>query len=116
MFEGETISTVGPTHVPAKCPDCGDELIPKPLGSGRLAYIGTWCHCGPYSRESDYYPSRAWAELAMKHKAWFRTGQPIWNATLAQIRFLSALDLVQHSGEDEAETLKALEADLSSLS
>lgn len=61
MMNGETISSGGPDT----CSDCG--ITPK-LGvycSGAGYYIGTYCNCGPYSRESDYYRTAAEAEADM---------------------------------------------------
>lgn len=58
---GETISD----GAAPRCEDCG--RMPKLdvyLSAGY--YIGTYCNCGPYTRESGYYPTRelAQAELA----------------------------------------------------
>jgi len=50
---GETIAT-GASDV---CPDCEVELELQVLRSAAGHYIGTQCGCGPYSRESGYYPS-----------------------------------------------------------
>lgn len=49
------------------CPTCGG--IPKVAvyRSGHGFYVGSWCRCGPYSRESGYYPSREGAEVALTH-------------------------------------------------
>ena len=62
MMPGETIASgASPT-----CRDCG--VTPK-LGvyqSPAGYYIGTFCDCGPYSRESEYYKTREAAEKAMK--------------------------------------------------
>ena len=33
--------------------------------SGAGFYVGTSCQCGPYSRESGYYPTREGAEKAL---------------------------------------------------
>ncbi len=33
--------------------------------SGAGFYIGTYCHCGPYTRESRYYPTREIAQAAL---------------------------------------------------
>ena len=62
MMQGETISSGGY----ATCPDC--KITPN-LGvycSGAGYYIGTYCHCGPYSRESGYYRTAAEAEADMQ--------------------------------------------------
>jgi uncharacterized radical SAM superfamily Fe-S cluster-containing enzyme len=44
------------------CPDCKTVLNPKVLHSNAGFYIGTWCKCGPYSRESCYFKTRKEAE------------------------------------------------------
>lgn len=49
---GETLTT----GAIALCPDCGVDAFER-LGvysSGAGAYIGSFCDCGPYSRESIY--------------------------------------------------------------
>lgn len=61
MMQGETITSGGADT----CTDCG--ITPK-LGvyvSGAGYYIGTYCNCGPYSRESGYYRTHAAAEADM---------------------------------------------------
>jgi hypothetical protein len=58
MFPGETIHS-GASN---KCPDCGSELKPEVMKSPAGYYIGTWCCCGPYSRESHYYRTREEAQ------------------------------------------------------
>ena len=35
-------------------------------------YIGTWCGCGPYSRESGYYRTREDAERAFRDEGYER--------------------------------------------
>ena len=52
-------------HIGSTCEDCGIHLEAKVLRSGAGYYIGTFCDCGPYSRESGYYPSREAAEKAL---------------------------------------------------
>ena len=42
---------------PAECPDCQAALEFKVMCSAAGHYIGTGCCCGPYSRESGYYPN-----------------------------------------------------------
>ena len=61
MLPGETISS-GASDT---CEDCGVKLELQVLRSAAGYYIGAICDCGPYSRESDYYPSREKAELAL---------------------------------------------------
>ena len=48
-------------------PDC--QAMPRLAvqRSGAGFYIGTWCLCGPYSRESGYYPTREAALEAGAH-------------------------------------------------
>jgi hypothetical protein len=41
-------------HAFKTCEDCGEVLTPKVLKTCAF-YIGTFCLCGPYSRESLYY-------------------------------------------------------------
>jgi hypothetical protein len=58
---GETIrSGADPT-----CEDCGVTVTLQVCSSNAGYYLGTWCNCGPYSRESDYYPTREAAQLAL---------------------------------------------------
>jgi len=48
------------------CPECG---VTPELGVYRSAagwYIGTYCRCGPYSRESGYYATEEQAERALE--------------------------------------------------
>ncbi len=57
MFLGETIAT----GAKSTCEECG--VTPKLEILRTCAYyIGTQCKCGPYSRESDYFHTRAQAE------------------------------------------------------
>jgi hypothetical protein len=49
-----------------QCSDCGDVLELQICSSPAGFYIGTYCQCGPYSRESDYYRTRELAEVALK--------------------------------------------------
>lgn len=52
-------------HIGKSCPDCKQPLYLEILQSGAGFYIGTRCDCGPYSRESGYYPSREAAQKAL---------------------------------------------------
>ena len=62
MLNGETIATgAAPT-----CEDCGVTPPLKVYLSGGGYYVGTYCHCGPYSRESGYYPSKEAAVAALE--------------------------------------------------
>lgn len=58
MMNGETILT----GAAPKCADCGTILVPQVCRSAAGYYVGTWCLCGPYSRESGYYPTREAAQ------------------------------------------------------
>lgn len=62
MLDGETIAT----GAADKCKDCGHELVLGVQKSAAGFYLGTWCGCGPYSRESGYYATREEAEEALK--------------------------------------------------
>jgi len=63
-LEGETLCGKGGTYE-LSCDDCG-ELIPfKVCRSNAGFYVGTWCKCGPYSRESAYYGTVEGAEQAL---------------------------------------------------
>jgi hypothetical protein len=62
MIPGETIST----GAPATCEDCGVTPELKVHKSPAGFYIGTYCNCGPYSRESGYYMTREEAEKALE--------------------------------------------------
>lgn len=60
MLPGETIAT----GAPPICQDCHTHLTMEVLRTCAY-YIGTQCSCGPYSRESDYYPTFEAAEAAL---------------------------------------------------
>lgn len=53
------------TGVPTDCEVCGTHMRLEVLPSNSGFYIGTRCHCGPYRRESRYFPSREGAALAL---------------------------------------------------
>ncbi len=59
MLPGETIrSGASPYH-------CGMKLKLQICRSHAGFYWGTWCpRCGPYTRESGYYPTREAAQSA----------------------------------------------------
>lgn len=65
----ETIAT----GADPRCPDC--QTMPKIIAHRSAAgfYIGTWCRCGPYSRESGYYPTREAAEAALQQGSYGRS-------------------------------------------
>lgn len=57
------------------CPDCGYEMPLEVLQSGGGYYIGHYCPspaCGPWSRESGYYPTRKAAQAALESNSFFR--------------------------------------------
>ena len=61
MLPGETIHS----GASPKCLDCGAEVKEEVLMPAAGYYIGTYCLCGPYSRESHYYPTRESAQHAL---------------------------------------------------
>lgn len=59
MLPGETIFS----GAPEVCPNCDTCALPlRVLQSGAGWYVGTYCNCGPYSRETGYYKTEAEAE------------------------------------------------------
>ena len=64
----ETLAT-GATHV---CPDCEQPVLIGVYHSAAGYYVGSYCNCGPYSRESGYYRTHAEAEAAFKSGKYFR--------------------------------------------
>lgn len=65
MIPGETLASRPSTEYHA-CLDCGNLMVPKVLYSNAGWYIGTCCdRCGPYSRESGYYPTADAAHNAL---------------------------------------------------
>lgn len=59
---GETIAR----GAAPRCEDCGTMPHIDVYQSGAGFYVGTYCDCGPYSRESGYYPSREDAQGALQ--------------------------------------------------
>ena len=61
MIPGETIATGAETT----CSDC--KVTPKLQVCRSMAgyYVGAYCNCGPYSRESDYYITHELATAAL---------------------------------------------------
>lgn len=64
MIPGETIAS----GAPDTCSDCHTVLKLEVLHSAAGYYIGTQCKCGPYSRESGYYPKREMAQKALDYQ------------------------------------------------
>ena len=60
-LKGETLAT----GAAKTCDDCG--VTPKldVYMSAAGYYVGTYCNCGPYSRESRYYDKRSGAQAAL---------------------------------------------------
>ena len=57
----------------AKCWECENEMDIGVYQSAAGFYIGFFCeNCGPYSRESGYYPSREHAQSALDSDSYFR--------------------------------------------
>lgn len=52
-MKGETIHLGAPTT----CVICNKTPTLEVYRSNAGYYIGTYCNCGPYTRESHYYPS-----------------------------------------------------------
>jgi hypothetical protein len=61
VIPGETILS----GAPSVCPDCLATLVMRVCRSAAGYYLGTWCCCGPYSRESGYFDTREAAEAAL---------------------------------------------------
>jgi hypothetical protein len=63
MLPRETIRS----GAPRTCPECGIMPPFRVYHSPAGYYIGTYCDCGPYSRETDYFKTEEQAWLAL-HK------------------------------------------------
>jgi len=50
---------------PGTCSDCGTVLEFEVMHTNAY-YVGTRCECGPYSRETQYWQTRAEAERALE--------------------------------------------------
>lgn len=61
VLPGETIATGGPTT----CSDCNATPELQVCSSPAGFYIGTYCACGPYSRESEYFKTHEQAKKAL---------------------------------------------------
>ena len=55
------------------CEDCGWVPSLDVYRSAAGFYVGTWCGCGPYSRESAYFSSSDEARAALQVGAFART-------------------------------------------
>lgn len=59
---------------PQQCPDCKNLHGPEVMRTCGY-YIGYWCDCGPYSRETSYFKTREEAERVLAEmKKGERTG------------------------------------------
>ena len=67
VLKGETIAR----GAASTCPDCGTKLELKVFHTC-MYYVGTWCKCGPYSRETVYFETLDEAETALKLKRGLR--------------------------------------------
>lgn len=62
MLPGETLQN-GAEEI---CSLCGCIAEVKPMSSAAGWYLGSACGCGPYTRESVYYPSRERLDIAIR--------------------------------------------------
>lgn len=62
VLPGETVATGAPVY----CEECKTAAKMGVYKSPAGHYIGYYCNCGPYSRESEYYPTRETALYAWK--------------------------------------------------
>jgi len=65
---GETLAS----GAPRICPTCGVTVVIAVHRSQAGYYLGSYCHCGPYTRESRYYASEAEAQAALRDGEWVR--------------------------------------------
>jgi len=62
-IEGELEGT---HHDTIRCEDCGQDMPRSVCQSAAGYYIGYYCdNCGPWSRETDYFRTRAEAQAAL---------------------------------------------------
>ena len=61
MLPGETIRS-GASRT---CSTCNITVVERVCYSAAGYYIGTYCDCGPYSRESHYYRTQEAAQSAL---------------------------------------------------
>lgn len=99
------------------CPDCNIELKPQVLRSGGGHYIGTQCHCGPYSRESVYFFDKDVASMALKYGAYERDARTPFDDELRADRgtllTVMADQTIQWIPASKAQCLSTLDSALS---
>lgn len=66
VMKGETILTGALVY----CDRCKTEPKWGIYKSGAGWYVGTFCNCGPYSRESQYYPTKEAVEENYSNLLW----------------------------------------------
>ena len=71
MIPGETIHS----GAPKQCVDCDTKFELKVMKTPAGYYIGTECECGPYSRESGYYPTLEAAVKALSEGGYERSSE-----------------------------------------
>ena len=59
-------------HPDLPCEDCGWVPSLDVYRSAAGFYVGTWCGCGPYSRESGYFVTWGEAQDALQAGAFAR--------------------------------------------
>jgi hypothetical protein len=68
MLPGECVGTLAEV-----CFDCRSEMVIRVLSSAAGYYLGFLCPgCGPYSRESGYFPTKEDAQRALDSGAYHR--------------------------------------------
>lgn len=58
MMPGETLAS----GAPERCPDCGRDIVLTVCQSAAGYYVGAYCDCGPYCRETGYVRTREQAD------------------------------------------------------
>ena len=66
VMQGETLATGAPDF----CKSCQKFVSLSVMQSGAGWYIGSFCDCGPYSRESGYYATKREADSDFEDGSW----------------------------------------------
>lgn len=113
MLSGETLYNVANPE----CADCKAALTPKVCRSFAGYYVGTWCDCGPYSRESGYFPTEAEARWALEFMNEASVaGVPVPPSGPEANKSEAVLDMARESGlEVAAVSLSPTPEDLSGI-